>query len=113
MCERLVISVRALTLGDSSHPLRMFLTTSATLKRKAGQQKRKGTALTYKRLERTRHNCTFIRSCMGQVAQAQRYVASIAQDSGIEKNATVISLHLDPSRPFSSCLFSGAGYAGE
>jgi hypothetical protein len=32
----------------------MFLATSATLKRKTGQQKRKGTALTYKRLQLTR-----------------------------------------------------------
>ena len=32
MCERLVLSARALRVADSSHPLRMFLAISATLK---------------------------------------------------------------------------------
>jgi hypothetical protein len=77
MCERLVISVRALTLADSSHPLRMFLSTSATLKRKAGLQKRKGTALTYKRLERTRHDWASLLSCVRPAAQALPYAASL------------------------------------
>ena len=40
-CERLVISVRALNLADSSLPLRMFLSTATTLKRKTGRQQRK------------------------------------------------------------------------
>jgi len=53
MCERLVISVPALKLADSSHPLRMFLATSATLKEKPVDKRGKGTALTYKALQLT------------------------------------------------------------